>query len=166
LLVNAAEQKKLAAALAQLGQMEVQLNNLSKRGPRAGQALAVIAGEPGDDMRRKAVKALAAGVTQIARDGKTVSKDIAAIFASATEKQLNAYGGTAKQYRDQVLAKRLVSSKSFDLNGQRVLLRIESMRDQRNEYPGWKDPDMIITVNSLKGFSENYNQMRILFAKL
>jgi hypothetical protein len=165
LLVNAAEQKKLAAALAQLGQMEVQLNNLSKRGPRAGQALTVIAGETGDD-RKKAVKALAAGVTQIARDGKTVSKDIAAIFASATEKQLNAYGGTAKQYRDQVLAKRLVSSKSFDLNGQRVLLRIESMRDQRNEYPGWKDPDMIITVNSLKGFSENYNQMRILFAKL
>jgi hypothetical protein len=76
------------------------------------------------------------------------------------------YGGTAKQYRDQVMAKRLASSKSFDLNGQRLITNVLALRDSKKKYPAQGDADVTVTMNSLKAFSDHYHEMRILFAKL
>jgi hypothetical protein len=163
--MNAGDREKLTEALGELTKMEVNLNNFAKRGRRASETWTATAAATTDAARKKGISALAVGVTQLAKDGKAVSKDIAGIFKNI-DSSIAEYGGTAKQYRDQVLAKRLASRKSFDLNGQRLITNVLALRDSKKKYPAQGDVDVTVTMNSLKAFSDHYHEMRILFAKL
>jgi hypothetical protein len=90
-----------------------------------------------------------------------VVKDTAPIMM---DKNLSGYTGTAQQYRDKVVSKRLASLKALDLKAQRLITEVTAIEDEPYKFRPKQDPpskvDLVKTMEHLKAFSDNYNELQ------
>ncbi|MDP9091886.1 MAG: hypothetical protein M3N95_02835 [Actinomycetota bacterium] len=166
--MNDADKKKLHSALGIITNLTAHLSNLAGRSPRAAKYWAEALNKKDsslDAAQKQKLKNAIAAIEKLTKDAKVVAKDLEACGREASDAALLAKFATAKQFRDTVVAKRLASSKAFDQNAHQFLLSMKGILGS-NMYPGMRDADPKVTVDSLANFSSYYNEMRIGLAKL
>jgi hypothetical protein len=165
--MNTAENKKLTEALDPLAQMAVELTEFPARAKATADYWAGAAAQAGDAAKKKSAAAAAAALTDLVKNSKVVLKDISPIMEG---KRISAYAGTAKEYRDKVMPKRLASAKAFDLNAQRLIAHVVTIENDPFKFRPKQDPpskvNLVKTMDHLRDFSYSYNELRIRLAKL
>jgi hypothetical protein len=166
--MNAADQEKLYHALNQLAAMDGEVREFPARAKAAADYWTDAAAHTDDAAKNKSLTAAAAAVTRLIKDGKVVVKDIGMVIK--TDKAISSYAGTAKQYRYKIVAKRLASAKSFDLDAQRLIANVVAMGGDPFKFNPKQDPaskvNVVKTMDHLKQFSNYYNELRVRLAKL
>jgi hypothetical protein len=165
--MNDADKKQLYSALSIIVNMEAQLTNMMGRSARAAKYWAE-AGKKNttmDEKQKQNLKAAINGIAQLTKDAKVVLKDLNSCAKEASDAKVLAKYGSGKEYRDKVVVKRLASARSFDQNGGKFVLNLMSVLGG-GLYPGMRDVDPKVTVDSVKEFSSYFNKMRIELAKL
>jgi hypothetical protein len=166
--MNDADKAKLYSALGTITNLTAQLSNLAGRGPRAAKYWTEAVKKKDstlDAAQKQKLKAAIAAIEKLTKDAKVVAKDLEACGKEAGDAALLAKCATGKAYRDTVVAKRLASSKAFDQGAHQFLLGMKGVLGG-SMYPGMREPDAKVTVDSLTNFSSYYNEMRIGLAKL
>ncbi|HZC72256.1 MAG TPA: hypothetical protein VE442_16295 [Jatrophihabitans sp.] len=165
--MNDADKRQLYNALGTVTNLTAHLSNLLGRAPRATKYWTDVLKKNGEwEAAKKAnMKAAITLIAKLTKDAKVVSKDLENCAREAGDAKLLAKYPTGKAYRDQVVVKRLASAKAFDQNGAKFVSAMMSVLGS-GLYPGMRDVDPKVTVDSIKNFSSYFNEMRIELAKL
>lgn len=128
--MNDAEAKKIISALTNVVNIDAALSNFTNRSARAGKLWAQWGSKNGKAFPEgQAHMKLALGaLSKMIKDAKLVRKDIDKLAKEASPTALAKYK-TGKEYRDQVLRKRLASAKSFHQNSDKFVAEMAKVLD-------------------------------------
>ena len=165
--MNSTEKKKMNDALGPLARINWEIGEFPARAKATAAHWTAAAALPGNAAKKKSLTSAAVTLADVVKRTKVVAKDTAPLMA---EKHLSDYTGTAQQYRDKVVAKRLASLKALDLKAQRLIAEVAAIEDEPFKFRPKQDPpskvNVVKTMEHLKAFSDNYNELRTRLANL
>lgn len=154
--MNPAAVKKLSNVLDHVSDAQVEGVNFRKRGPGAIKMWKEMAKrEPGNDMKSQCAKVAAPKVERLLRKSKQVDKDLEKLRDAGGQPH-DYYDGA--EFRDRT-KKLLVAGTEFEREANKVVLFLKTLFN--GTYPGWKEADVKVTVDSLTYFAKHWTTMKI-----
>jgi hypothetical protein len=162
--MNDADRKKAHDAILLTVNMQSDLTNTMSRAPRAAKYWAEEGKKPHLNAKQKAgLKALSATAVKLAKDAKVVHKDLLALQLES--KKMLDKAATGKEYRDKYAAKRLASSKAFDVTARKFAVDLGGVLGG-GLWPGMNEPDPQAARLAIEQFVQRYAEMRIALGRL
>jgi hypothetical protein len=159
MIMNDADKKRLSTAIATSMNLQADLTNMIGRGPRAAKFWAEQAKRTNfDAAQKKKLKDISAVTLKLVKDAKVVVKDLHTLHIESNK--LYDKFGSGKEFRDKHVAKRLATSRALDQNATKMVLALKSVLGG-GLWPGMREVDPKVVVDSLEEFSRRFGEMRI-----
>ncbi len=162
--MNPATEKKLQAAMDRIFYTQAEAANFRKRGLKAvklwkGQ----LKQEPSNDNVKKIVKDVVPTITKLHKLTSKIEKELEKLHDAGTDEALIADYYDGREFRERN-KKLLKTADEFDRKAAPIVTYLKTMAG--GLFPLMNLPDVKVTVDSLAGFTKEWNSLKIALNRI